>query len=238
MTTWCANWRRAFVSTKRQRFRIRPPRFAAYARIRDDVDSEIKFSELRLNATQKLGELSRDLDKEKPGPKDTAQRGAIIIGKAKVLADAGISHGTAQRAEELAGGPNVNGQVAAMAASDKYFAESRQSKTPPTMKGLRKVVREAVRATVGEPKPRGKPAPKPTPACTAISAFANVDFVGHQRPLPNTTVGVRRPTWPRLAGPAAPWRQRCARPSARPHVCRNGLPRLKGSPKNEHPRIH
>jgi hypothetical protein len=147
-------------------------RIAAYARIRDDVEAEIWASELRLRATQRIGELSRDLDKGagRPATKNLPTNGKNF--KARALADAGISTSTAHRAEELAGG-GVNGHSAALAATEKYFAEQKLAKRPPTMKGLRKEVVAAVRNATGEPK--SKRAKAAAPASPTYIAW--LDFV-------------------------------------------------------------
>jgi len=70
------------------------------------------------------------------GRKPTAARFRLPNGgkpKAEALADAGLSTSTAQRYEELAGGREKQGQKVAAVAADKYFAEQRQAKEPPTI---------------------------------------------------------------------------------------------------------
>lgn len=49
---------------------------AAYARQRDDTEVAVWFSEIRLRATIRIGELVRELDKAPPGPEleDTSKR--------------------------------------------------------------------------------------------------------------------------------------------------------------------
>jgi hypothetical protein len=145
-------------------------KLAAYARIRDDIEVEIWATEIKLRATQRIGELSRDLDKAKPGPtpRDASQRGEASP-KAQALREVGLSTSAAHRAEELAGG--VNGHAAAIAATDRYFVEQRKRQQPPTMKGLRSAVREAVGKA--DPKHKGTKAAPPSPLYLAWLDFVS-----------------------------------------------------------------
>jgi hypothetical protein len=67
-------------------------RLAAYARIRDDSDSERRFAEIRLRAIRKIGELSRELEK---ASHERDEHGRLIaidgdqVSKEKTLAAAG-----------------------------------------------------------------------------------------------------------------------------------------------------
>jgi hypothetical protein len=78
-------------------------RIQAYAKIRDDFESQQRFAEIRLRACQRIGEISRDLEKAQYNK----GHGTVVPSdgkyKAEVLAEAGISTSTAQRYEELAG---------------------------------------------------------------------------------------------------------------------------------------
>lgn len=150
-------------------------KLAAYARMRDDDEMEAWVAEIKLRATQRIGELSVELEKGAGRPSKNLPNDGKNF-KAAALADAGISTSTAHRAEELAGGPTKNGRVAAIKATDAYMARAKASHEAPTMKGLRAAVREAVRAAVPE-KPRTKP-PKLDPNYNAwlrwVSAIKDV----------------------------------------------------------------
>jgi hypothetical protein len=158
--------------------RDKAEKLAAYARMRDDDEMEMWVAEIKLRATQRIGELSRDLDRAHKVGRGDGQLQLPSGGKlkAQALADAGISTSTAHRAEELAGGADKNGQAAAIVATNGYFAKTKSAKELPTMKGLRAAVRDAVRKAVPE-KPRSKP-PKLDPNYNAwlrwVSAIKDV----------------------------------------------------------------
>src|SRR5215510_4800161 len=94
-------------------------RLEAYARIRDDVESQRQFAEIKLRACVKIGEISRDL--EKAGN----QYALPADGKSKEqqLAEAGISTSAAHRYEELAGGREEQAMQIAAAAHGILFRE-------------------------------------------------------------------------------------------------------------------
>ena len=76
--------------------------------MRDDADMEVWVSDIKLRAGIRIGELSLQLDKAKPGGAIAGKKGGSKIpslgsSKTDVLADAGISTSTANRYEELAG---------------------------------------------------------------------------------------------------------------------------------------
>jgi hypothetical protein len=131
-------------------------KLAAYARIVNDVEAEMKFAELRLRAVQRLGELSIALDKAKLAGKGTVCLPNGGKTKAQALADVGISTSTAQRYEQLAGGRRAHDQKAARVAADRYFAGQRERRTPPTMDGLQAAVDESrgTRPTLLQPSQR------------------------------------------------------------------------------------
>jgi hypothetical protein len=86
--------------------RIKQERLEAYARIRDDVEAQRQFAEIKLRACVKIGELSRDLPHGKPGPKPNKLSDTDVaqFDKEDVLERVGIGMRTAERYEELAGG--------------------------------------------------------------------------------------------------------------------------------------
>jgi len=89
-----------FQAMKRPAIRDKGAQLEACARIRNDDASERKFAEIRLRAIRKIGELSRELDKAKPGPKDNGDRSPET--KAAALKQAGIPIRTAHRCKVLA----------------------------------------------------------------------------------------------------------------------------------------
>src|ERR1700732_1039990 len=77
----------------------------AYARVRDDTESQRRFAEIRLRACQRIGQLSTELEKaEREGPRGQFRLPTDGKSKQAQLAEAGISTSTANRYEELAGG--------------------------------------------------------------------------------------------------------------------------------------
>lgn len=76
----------------------------AYARQRNDTEMEVWLSEIKLRADRRIGEISNDLEKAKPGG---AGGGSELptggkIAKNEALKQAGISTSTAHRCEQLA----------------------------------------------------------------------------------------------------------------------------------------
>jgi hypothetical protein len=77
-------------------------RVQAYAKIRDDFESQQRFAEIRLRACQRIGEISRDLEKgEKIGGAGKFKVPSDGKFKSETLAEAGISTSTAQRSSRL-----------------------------------------------------------------------------------------------------------------------------------------
>jgi hypothetical protein len=73
---------------------------AYYARQRDDQLLDIWMREMRLRAVIRIGEISRQLEKAKPGPK-SGDTYAAQLTKERTLEQVGISLRTAERYEEL-----------------------------------------------------------------------------------------------------------------------------------------
>lgn len=125
-------------------------RVQAYAKIRDDFESQQRFAEIRLRACQKIGEISRDLEKAKYDK----GHGTVVPTdgkyKTEVLAEAGISTSTANRYEELAGPKEEQAEAVIGAATDAYFAKQQETKEPVTFSGLRGAVKGALESTFGK----------------------------------------------------------------------------------------
>jgi hypothetical protein len=149
----------------------RAAQLEAYARVRDDVEAQRQFAEIRLRACMRIGQLSRELPKGKPGPKpgqgklgdtDVAQ-----FDKENVLERTGINIRSAERYEELTGGREEQAQNVAINAAEVYLAKQEETGEMPTMRGLRGAVRQAVHETFGTPPEKPKPAPpEPKPPDT------------------------------------------------------------------------
>jgi hypothetical protein len=107
-----------------------------------------------LRAIRKIGELSRELDKAKPGPKDNGDRSPKT--KAAALKQAGIPVRTANDYEKLAGPREQQAQQAPDAAADLYFAEQQEKAEPVTTTGLKTAIETALVQTLGEPPKRRK----------------------------------------------------------------------------------
>jgi ParB family chromosome partitioning protein len=82
-----------------------------YAQQQKDDDLERYAALIKTRAMRRLGELSAELDKAKPGPKDTSQH-REVISKADILANAGVSTSTAHRCEKLASMPEKKFEAA------------------------------------------------------------------------------------------------------------------------------
>ena len=128
-------------------------KLAAYARIHDNKEMEVHTKEIHLRACIKIGEISLELEKAQ-GARTDLEPLLTVKKKSDALKDAGISVPTAARYEQLAGGREEQAQVSAKFAGEAYFAEARATEEPATMAGLRKVIKDAVIATIGEPEPK------------------------------------------------------------------------------------
>jgi hypothetical protein len=82
----------------------------AYARVRDDAESQRKFVEIRLRACQRIGVLSAELEKAHRTGDGQVQPPSDGNLKSETLAAAGISTSTANRYEGLAGGREQQAQ--------------------------------------------------------------------------------------------------------------------------------
>jgi tryptophan 2,3-dioxygenase len=137
-------------------------RLEAYARIHDDTEAQQKFAEIRLRAFQKIGELSRQLEKME-GFKGNQHQVLPSDGKKQTkeqaLAEAGISTSTANRAEQIAPSEPVARAVAAE-AMDNYFTQTRTNGEVPNIKGFEQTIRSALVEVFGEPPKRKKKLPK------------------------------------------------------------------------------
>jgi hypothetical protein len=135
-------------------------RLEAYARVRDDAEAQRQFAEIRLRACIRIGEISRDLPKGKPGPKRGSSKlndtDVAQFDKEDVLQRSGIQIRTAERYEELAGPKEEQAEAIIGAATDAYFAEQQQNRKPVSFQGLRGAVRDALEITFGKPINRHK----------------------------------------------------------------------------------
>jgi hypothetical protein len=124
-------------------------RLLAYAKIRDDYESRQRFAEIRLRACQRIGELSRDLEKALPNKGHGADLPADGKTKETQLAEVGISTSAANRYEELAGPKEQQAAAVISAATDSYFAKLEETKEEASFNGLRSAVKEALRENFG-----------------------------------------------------------------------------------------
>jgi hypothetical protein len=118
----------------------------AYARVRDNSEAERQFAEIRLRASIRIGELSRDLE--------TAQGLRANDGtksKEQILDDAGLAKRTAYNYEQLTGGREKQAQKVANNAAEHYFAERKETKEIPTMGGLATAIEDALIEALGAP---------------------------------------------------------------------------------------
>lgn len=94
---------------------------AAYARQRNDVELEVWFSEIRLRASIRIGELVRGLETaEREGSPGTYRLPIDGKSKADAIADAGLSKTDAYRCQELAGSKTVIGSAACHFLPQRY----------------------------------------------------------------------------------------------------------------------
>jgi len=122
-----------------------------------------------LRACQRIGEISRELEKVETAGPSSVRIPASGKPKAQVLAEAGISTSTANRYEQLTGSSDEQGIVAGLAATEAYFAKARAEQKPPTMRGLEKAIDDALDETLG-PRP---PVSKRKPMSKEAAEFAD-----------------------------------------------------------------
>jgi hypothetical protein len=130
----------------------------AYARIRDDKESQRAFAEVRLRACIRIGEISRDLEvsEQSKGGRHPKDRNPT---KTEQLAEAGIPISTANDYEQLTGGREELAQEIAQAAAEAYL----RSDSELSMGGLKSAVRQALVTAFGEPVHKERAAPKREP---------------------------------------------------------------------------
>jgi hypothetical protein len=119
----------------------RAAQLEAYARVRDDAESQRKFAEIRLRACQRIGVLSAELEKAK---NQHDARDSDVASKTETLTKAGVNIRTAERYEELAGGREQQAQDIALAAADSYFATTQAENEPVSMNGFKAASRSAL----------------------------------------------------------------------------------------------
>lgn len=138
----------------------------AYARVRDNPEAERQFAEIKLRASIRIGELSRELPHGRPGPKpDKNQLDAndcAQFDKENVLQTAGIKLRTAEDYEQLSGGREEQAQKVATTAAEYYFAQQKENEEAPTYGGLRTAIRSALTESFGE-RPKKATRPKREP---------------------------------------------------------------------------
>jgi len=117
---------------------------------------EVWTAEIKLRASVRIGELVRELDKERPGPAaaDTSRQ-RDTTPKREAIRDAGLSKSTANRYEGLAGPRDEDLQAAGKAAAEEYFARARAEREPATMDGLRGAVKDAVEGVAHNHRAQG-----------------------------------------------------------------------------------
>jgi hypothetical protein len=123
----------------------------AYARVRDDAESQRRFAEIRLRACMRIGEISRDLEKAEHGGSGGGSKVRPNgLSKEETLERAGIAKQTAHDYEQLVGGKEQQAQTIAVAAAESYFATQQENNEPVSMGGLKGAVREALESTFGK----------------------------------------------------------------------------------------
>jgi hypothetical protein len=149
---------------------------AAYARQRDDKELEVWVSEIYERACIRIGQISRELETAERTRTDLHPDGRMQT-KTSVLAAAGIPTSTAYDYEQLAGGKTEQGQRAAEAAVDAYFARARANTEPVTREGLRGVIREALHEAFPDAQPATRK-PRLAPEDRPSTDHRYIDFTG------------------------------------------------------------
>jgi hypothetical protein len=104
--------------------------------VRNDFESQQRFAEIRLRACQRIGKISRDLEKLQ-GARTELLPTDGKKSKAETLAEAGISTSTAQRYEQLAGPKEEQAAKVDRSGGEAYYGKQQEAKRPITFTGLR-----------------------------------------------------------------------------------------------------
>jgi hypothetical protein len=108
-----------------------------YARQRDDQEMEIWVAEIKLRATRRIGEISRDLGKAKQGTAKNGKRGGTNelppggVSKNDALKSAGLSTQTASICERIASIPEKDFET--------VIAEKKAERKPITASDVEKI---------------------------------------------------------------------------------------------------
>lgn len=112
----------------------------AYARQIDDADLESWTSEIKIRARDRIGELSAELERAATGPKPKAAllpTGGQKL-KSSALRDAGLSHATAQRCEQVHRAFKKSKKKV-----EEFIAEKRAKKQPITERQVLQIFKDA-----------------------------------------------------------------------------------------------
>jgi hypothetical protein len=157
--------------------RNKADKLRAYAKQAKDHELQRWMSEISLRATIRLGQLSGELQGASGSPPGKRGGKALPSGgqtKAEALADAGVSHAVAQRAEALAGvrndlddesGVAVEALGVALETAEIYFQQCRQAETTPNHRQLNGIIQATLDDRFGKPARPGRKAKR--------SAFTN-----------------------------------------------------------------
>ncbi len=180
----------------------------AYARQANDTEIESRAAEIKLRALRRLGELSREMPRAKPGGTINGKKGGAKIdcpggGQSKndALADAGITRQQANRCEIIASLPEEHFEAKINAAK----ALGRPLRIPDVDAKRKSIAKK-------ESRPRISPPSRLSPRSTAA-----------RRPLP-TAASVSRPSPVCLATPRV-WPENASAPSAVCTLRATGTPR-------------
>jgi len=123
----------------------------AYAKQAQDKELEWYASEIRLRAKYRLGQISKTLETEKPGPKVTSQRREVTP-KNKALKEAGLSTSEAHRCEQLASVPEKK--------LEAHIAENKNRGEPLSSTQIISTITRKVRREKKKKEVRNKKLPK------------------------------------------------------------------------------
>lgn len=106
----------------------------AYAKQANDTDLELWMAEIKLRARRRIGEITIEIEKAKPGPSNelSCSGATYLKTKSSILKDAGIEKTLASRCEKIAKIPEIK--------FEQVIAEAKENKKPVTYADVEKVV--------------------------------------------------------------------------------------------------
>ena len=174
--------------------RDRAAALAFYARQRDDTEVLVWLQEIKLRAGRRIGELLRDIERDKGGrPRADTRLKAEPSLLTRAIEGANLRRGPAYELQEIAGPQDPRLRAVADEAAESYYAQARETLQPATQAGLRQAVIGAVHAALGPDEIRrmGKALQRDAQAQKAVRRAAREVDLGEATRAAGAALGTR-----------------------------------------------